>query len=138
MKAQLVRVIHFSTGHRYCRPELSETENQRIYGSMYMPKGVGHNFKLEICVSGDIDPLTGMIIDLVRLDQILKELSAPLDHHFLNTDVEFFRAQPPTAENIASYCFKELKTKLTVAAPSVELIGVRLYEGDQLWVDVTL
>jgi 6-pyruvoyltetrahydropterin/6-carboxytetrahydropterin synthase len=131
----LVRAVHFSSGHSYINPELSIEENRKAYGSLYKESGMGHNFRLEASVTGPVDPESGMILNLVELDLLLKDLVRPLDHHYLNDDVEFFKTNPPTAENIARYCFEELQVKMRARAPGVRLQKVRLHEGNRLWVD---
>ena len=137
-----VRRIHFSAAHAYAKPGASYEENKKIYGSSAMPTGLGHNFKLEAHFEGPIDPQTGMIINLADIDIWLKKMVQPLDHYHLNKDVEFFRTNVPTAENIARYCFESLKkimdevsTAHKPAAKSARLLKVRLHEGENLWVD---
>jgi 6-pyruvoyltetrahydropterin/6-carboxytetrahydropterin synthase len=129
---QLVRRIHFSCGHRYFNPQLSESENKKIYGRDYSQHGLGHNFILEAYIEGPVDKETGMVVNLKDFDLWLKEVTDPLDHHFLNHDVEFFKSQVPTAENVALYCFQELAKRIT---KNIKLARVRIYEGEDLWVD---
>ena len=76
-----------------------------------------------------------MVMNLKDLDSLLKEVTAPLDHHHLNLDVEYFRERVPTTENIARFCYEELRRRLAV--PGVRLVKVRLLEGSDLWVDYT-
>lgn len=141
-KAVFVRRIHFSAAHAYAKPGASYEENKKLYGSSAMPDGLGHNFKLEAHFEGVIDSQTGMIINLADIDTWLKKMVAPLDHHHLNNDVEFFKKNVPTAENIARYCFESLKRIMTEVPPThkplnkaARLLKVRLYEGENLWVD---
>lgn len=140
--AVFVRRIHFSAAHAYAKPGASFEENKKIYGSSAMPTGLGHNFKLEAHFEGPIDSQTGMIINLADIDIWLKKMVAPLDHHHLNSDVEFFKKNVPTAENIARYCFDSLKkimievsTSHKPMSKSARLLKVRLHEGENLWVD---
>lgn len=137
-----VRRVHFSAAHAYAKPGATFEENKKIYGSSAKPAGLGHNFKVEAHFEGQIDPQTGMIINLSDIDSWLKKMIAPLDHHHLNNDVEFFKKNVPTAENIARYCFDSLKTIMKenpvthkpLKQPA-RLLKVRLYEGENLWVD---
>ncbi|MEJ2079882.1 MAG: 6-carboxytetrahydropterin synthase [Acidobacteriota bacterium] len=129
----ICRRISFSSGHRYFNPSWSEAENRRVYGSSYSESGDGHNFVLEAMLEGDVDPHTGMIVNLKQVDSVLKEVTAPLDHHFLNSDVPHFEGSVPTAENIALYCLEELRTRID--SKGVHLTGVRLYEGPDFWVE---
>jgi 6-pyruvoyltetrahydropterin/6-carboxytetrahydropterin synthase len=85
-------------------------------------------------VRGDIDPATGMVVNLKDLDRVLREVTIPLDHHFLNTDVPEFETVVPTTENIAAYCFKQIQERLV--QPGLKLDKVRLLEGSELWVEV--
>lgn len=134
IRITISRKIAFSCGHRYAREDWTEEKNREIYGSLYAPKGFGHNFVLEASIEGVMDKETGMVVNLRDLDSILKETVAPLDHHFLNTDVEFFKEKVPTSENIAAYCFDEIQRR--IQWPDVSLKRVRLLEGSEFWVEV--
>lgn len=129
----LCRRVSFSSGHRYCNPQWSEAKNRQIYGSLFSRHGHGHNFVLEAYLEGMIDPETGMVINLKDVDALLREVVQPMDHHFLNQDVPFFQSNVPTTENIARYCFEQLREKL--ARRPARLVKVRLREGEDLWVD---
>lgn len=133
-KAQLVRRVHFSSAHRYFAPELSEDENRSTFGLCYSQHGHGHNYILDAHFQGPIDPITGMIINLADVDQILKQVTNALDHHHLNQDVPEFKDKVPTTENIACYLYNKIQQALQVR-PGIELSRVRLYEADDLWVD---
>lgn len=126
------RKISFSSGHRYFNPRWSEEKNRSVYGNAYSEHGHGHNYVLEAYLDGPIDPDTGMVINLKEVDTILKEVVEPLDHHFLNTDVDHFQHNVPTTENVAAYCFEEVRKRFR---DRVRLRRVRLYEGQDLWVD---
>lgn len=137
---RLVRVVHFSAGHNYAIDGVDASENARLYGELFREGGgFGHNFKVEAHFEGEIDPLTGMIENLSTIDRWLKDAVGPLDHRFLNHDTDalrgFFKTHPPTAENIARFCFAEIETQMTGARS--RLMKVRLYEGDNTWVDVS-
>ncbi|MDR5638205.1 MULTISPECIES: 6-carboxytetrahydropterin synthase [unclassified Thermosynechococcus] len=104
MEAYLSVGAHFSAAHRLALEDLSYEENCRIYGKCARPHGHGHNYHVEITVKGAIHPRTGMIVDLVKLEEVLKEqVIEPLDHTFLNKDIPYFATVVPTAENIAIY-----------------------------------
>ena len=88
----LTRRFRFSAGHRLHSDALNPEENLRIYGKCNNPNGHGHNYVLEVTVSGTIDPATGMIFDLVALDGIVAErVLDKFDHKNLNLDMENFR-----------------------------------------------
>lgn len=102
MEAFLTVSTHFSAAHRLARPDLSYEENCEIYGKCARPNGHGHNYHLEVTIKGDIDPRTGMIVDLVAFQKAIDDLVVePFDHTFLNKDILYFAEVVPTAENIA-------------------------------------
>ncbi len=102
MEAYLTVSTHFSAAHRLARPDLSFEENCEIYGKCARPNGHGHNYHLEVTVKGEIDPRTGMLVDLVALQGAIADLVVePFDHTFLNKDIPYFASVVPTAENIA-------------------------------------
>ena len=133
-RVTICRKVSFSSGHRNHRPDLSEAQNRELYGSSYSEHGHGHNYVLEAHVEGVLDTRTGMVMNLRDLDTILNNVTAPLDHHFLNYDVPHFGEVVPTTENLAAFCFQEIANQL----PSEEftLRRIRLFEGTDLWVDV--
>ncbi len=102
MEAYLTVSNHFSAAHRLAIPHLSYEENCKIYGKCARPHGHGHNYHLEVTVKGEIDPRTGMIVDLVGLQTAIDDyVVEPFDHTFLNKDIAYFAQVVPTAENIA-------------------------------------
>jgi 6-pyruvoyltetrahydropterin/6-carboxytetrahydropterin synthase len=102
MEAFLSIRTHFAAAHRLARPELSQQDNEAIYGKCARPHGHGHNYLLEVTVRGPIDPRTGMVCDLAALQALVQDLVVePFDHTFLNKDVAHFANCVPTAENIA-------------------------------------
>lgn len=101
MEAYLTVSSHFSAAHSLSLPQLSDEENCEIYGKCASPNGHGHNYTLEVSVKGEIDPRTGMIVDLVALQgAIARYVTEPFDHTFLNKDIPYFGKVVPTAENI--------------------------------------
>ena len=129
----IARRIYFSSGHRYYNPRLSDEENKKLFGRAYSEHGHGHNFILEVYLSGPINPDSGIVVNLIVIDSLLKRITDPFDHHFINTDVPFFKEVIPTTENMAIYFYNEIKQNL--ALPDISLIKVRLYEGEFVWVD---
>ena len=102
MEAYLTISTHFSAAHRLAHPDLSYEENSEIYGKCARPNGHGHNYHLEVTVKGEIDPRTGMIVDLGALHKVIDDyVVEPFDHTFLNKDIPYFAEVVPTAENIA-------------------------------------
>ena len=104
MEAFLTTSTHFSAAHQLALPHLSYDENCEIYGKCARPHGHGHNYHLEVTVKGEIDPRTGMLADLGRLQTAIDDhVVEPFDHTFLNKDISYFADVVPTAENIAIY-----------------------------------
>ena len=102
MEAFLTIRTHFAAAHRLAREELSQKENELIYGKCARPHGHGHNYLVDITVRGTINSRTGMICDLSALQKLVDEkIIEPFDHTFLNKDIEHFTKCVPTAENIA-------------------------------------
>jgi 6-pyruvoyltetrahydropterin/6-carboxytetrahydropterin synthase len=102
MKAHLTRRYMFSASHRLHSDEMSDAENAATYGKCNNPYGHGHNYALEVTVSGPVDERTGMVCDLVELDDFVRrEILERFDHENLNTLAEFARAVP-TTENLCA------------------------------------
>lgn len=128
----LTRKIEFSASHLYHNPALSPEENRRIFGKCANPHGHGHNYTLEVTVEGQPDPVTGMVLDLKELKQILeREIMERMDHRFLNYEVAELGKQIPTCENLARLIWTLLEPKI----PSGRLHRVRLYESADLFAD---
>ncbi len=122
MEAYLSISTHFSAAHRLAHPQLSNEENSQIYGKCARPHGHGHNYHLEVTVKGQIDPRTGMIVDLGALNQAVEDyVLEAFDHTFLNKDIPFFAEVVPTAENIALYISNLLRSP-------IQELGATLYK----------
>lgn len=110
MKLSLTRRYHFAASHRLHTAKLSEEENKRVYGKCSNPYGHGHNYVVEVTVTGPVDPETGMIANLGQLDPFVqREVIEPFDQKFLNEEVAEFREQAATTENVCSEIFRRLK-----------------------------
>jgi 6-pyruvoyltetrahydropterin/6-carboxytetrahydropterin synthase len=130
----ITRKIEFSASHVCGVPELSEEENRRLFGPAANPHGHGHNYLLEVSVEGSPDPVTGMVLDLKELKEILnREVVALYDHRFLNYEVPPFDRVNPTAENVAREIWKRLEPHLN--QPGRKLRRVRLCETADLCVE---
>ena len=120
--------LTFSAAHRLHNPSHDAEWNRRTYDKCDNPAGHGHNYALEVSVRGTIDPDTGMVIDLKRLKDIMRERVVDrVDHTNLNTDVDFLRGVIPTAENLA----KSFWAELTPAIPAGELYEIVLHETER-------
>jgi 6-pyruvoyltetrahydropterin/6-carboxytetrahydropterin synthase len=123
----LTRRYRFPAAHVLRSPELSDAENARVYGKCANPNGHGHDYGLEISVTGPVDPRTGHILDPARLDSVVGErVLRRFDHRLLNDDPLFARAVP-TAENIARAVYRELDDALRGEA-GARLLRVRVVE----------
>ena len=128
MKAAVYRVEHFNAAHRLHNPDWSEEKNQAVFGKCNNPNYHGHNYVLEVWVSGEIDPETGYLIDLKILKNIIEiEVEDRFDHKNLNLDTEEFKDLNPTAENICVVIWRLIRTKLEDKLD----LKVRLYETER-------
>jgi len=110
LKIALGRRYRFAASHRLHSDELSEQENSRVYGKCNNPYGHGHNYVVEVSVSGAVDPATGMIVNLADLDGFVeRQVIEAFDHKSLNEDLAVFRAIVPTTENVCIEIFQRLK-----------------------------
>jgi 6-pyruvoyltetrahydropterin/6-carboxytetrahydropterin synthase len=129
MKAHLSRRYRFSASHRLHSEQMSDAENRAIYGKCNNPHGHGHNYTLEVTLSGQVDESTGMVCNLVDLDESVdREVVSRFDIENLNMRPEFANSIP-TTENLCAVIFDLLnqdilKRKFTQA----HLEGVRLEE----------
>jgi 6-pyruvoyltetrahydropterin/6-carboxytetrahydropterin synthase len=132
MRLSVYRKAHFNAAHRLFNPEWTDQKNQEVFGLCNNPHYHGHNYELEVKVTGDIDPETGFVIDLKILNRIIKdEIEKKFDHKNLNIEVEEFKKLIPTAENICVVIWKILRSNL----PEKFSIGVRLYETPRNFVE---
>jgi 6-pyruvoyltetrahydropterin/6-carboxytetrahydropterin synthase len=130
----ITRKVEFSASHMCRLPELSEEENRRVYGASANPHGHGHNYVLEVSLEGDPDPVTGMVMDLKELKEVLtRRVIDAYDHRFLNYEVPPFDHVVPTAENIARDVWQRLEPELSGGGR--RLRSVRIYETPDLYVD---
>ena len=115
MKAHLTRRYKFSASHRLHSPELSEQQNRETYGKCNNPYGHGHNYKVEVTVSGEPDPETGMVCNLADLDGFVdRELMPRFAFSNLN-EVDNFRNQVPTTENLSRELFHLFRDRFRLA-----------------------
>jgi 6-pyruvoyltetrahydropterin/6-carboxytetrahydropterin synthase len=113
--AFLTRRISFAAAHRYRRPEWSDEENTRVFGLCARPNYHGHSYTCEVTVRGDIDPRTGMLIDVAKLDGVLAlEVRDRFDHRNINQDVPEFAEGKliPTGENLARFIYERIRAAL--------------------------
>ncbi len=110
----MLRKEHFNAAHRLHNPEWTEEENARIFGKCNNPNYHGHNYDLIVRLSGEVDPETGYVFDTKVLSDLIKKyVLDKLDHKNLNLDVEEFKTQNPSAENIAIVIYDILREKIS-------------------------
>jgi 6-pyruvoyltetrahydropterin/6-carboxytetrahydropterin synthase len=128
----LTRRADFSASHFYYDDALSEAENVRLFGKCANRNGHGHNYTLEVTVAGAVDPVSGFVVDLKRLKEIIQqEVVSVYDHRHLNLEVPEFKTAMPTTENIAIAIWRRLENKIDGA----KLTRVRVYEMPDLYAD---
>ncbi|MDR0792354.1 MAG: 6-carboxytetrahydropterin synthase [Chitinophagaceae bacterium] len=131
-KVSVFRKEHFNAAHRLFVPAWSDEENVRIFGLCSNPNFHGHNYEMVVKITGNPNPVTGFVIDLKVLSQIIeKEILDKFDHRNLNLDMEDFKKINPTAENITIVIYKILREKIDKALD----IQVRLYETENNFVE---
>lgn len=122
-KTAITRKMHFNAAHRLYNKEWSDENNEEVFGKCNNPYYHGHNYELEIKVIGNINPLTGFVVDVKELKRIVNEkVIYPFDHKNLNVEVSDFSSLNPTVENIAKVIYdkiipelsKELELKITL------------------------
>ena len=131
-RAYLTRRVTFAAAHRYRRPEWDDERNSAVFGLCARPNFHGHTYTCDVTLGGEVDALTGFIIDLGVLDRVLAdEVRGRYDHRNINLDVPEFAEGLliPTGENLARVIFSQLQRALGSTATVVE---VRLAEDDAL------
>ena len=124
----LTRKTEFCASHRLYNPDFSPEKNEKIFGLCNNPNGHGHNYVLEVTVKGEVDPETGMVLDLKTLKKLITlEIIDKVDHKNLNIDVPFLRGLIPTAENIAIKVWEILEPKIM----NGKLHEVKLFESER-------
>ena len=121
----LTKVYEFSASHRLHSPQLSDAENQEIFGKCNNFYGHGHNYALEVTIKGEVDPRTGLVADLHRLDETIQEqVYGRFDHKHLNLDTREFEELNPTSENFVKVLWEVIEPSLK----PIQLHRVRLRE----------
>lgn len=127
----ITRKHEFCASHRLFNPSFSEEKNKATFGLCNNPNGHGHNYVLEITLSGEVCDDTGMVFDLKELKKLTQqEIIVKVDHKNLNVDVGFLKGIIPTAENLAIKFWEVLEPKITQG----RLYEVKLYESERNFV----
>ena len=131
-KTSLIRVEHFNAAHRLNNPAWDEKTNREVFGKCNNPNYHGHNYVVEVKVTGYLDPKTGYVMDIKRLSDIIGEqILDRFDHKNLNLDVKEFEFLNPTAENIAFVIYSLLRDKLDTSLD----LKIKLYETPRNYVE---
>ena len=124
----VTRKEHFNCAHRLHNPNWSNEKNASFYGKCNNPNYHGHNYNLEVTITGPLNEESGYLIDMKELSDIIKEeILIPFDHKNLNLDVEDFKNLNPTAENMAIVMYNKLKNRLDNHFE----IKIKLYETER-------
>ena len=127
----ITRKIEFSAGHRLFNPNFSDEQNKATFGLCNNPNGHGHNYVLEVTLSGEVCNDTGMVFDLKELKKLTqREIIDKVDHKNLNVDVDYLKGIIPTAENLAIKFWEILESKITKG----RLHEIKLYESERNYV----
>ena len=128
----LTRKAEFSSAHYYWNDAWSPEENQRVFGKCANRNGHGHNYTLEVTVAGEVDPISGFVVDLKELKDILeREVVSVYDHRHLNLEVPEFATTIPQQKTSPSPSGSRLNGKI----PNAKLHRVRIYEMPDLFAD---
>ena len=131
-KVAVFRREHFNAAHRLFNPAWDDAKNTEVFGKCALPNYHGHNYELEVKVTGEPDPATGYVLDLKMLSDLIKsEVHSRFDHKNLNLDTVEFKNLNPTAENIARVIYDLLRPKIN----SEFDLKIRLYETERNFVE---
>lgn len=132
MVATVCRKMHFNAAHRLNVATWDESKNKEVFGKCNNPNYHGHNYELIVKITGEIDFLTGFVMDMKFLkDLVEREVIERFDHKNLNLDTEEFKLLNPTAENNAAVICQTLR----LAIPEDKLLGITLYETERNYVE---
>ena len=132
---ELTRRATFSASHFYWNDAWSAERNEKVFGKCANRNGHGHNYTLEVTVAGEPDAVTGFVVDLKWLKELMeREVLTAYDHRHLNLEVPEFAGVNPTTENIAIAVWKRLEPAVT-AAGAVRLTRIRIYETPEIFAE---
>jgi len=124
--------LTFNAAHRVHNPALSDAENQSLFGKCNNPNWHGHNYVLEVSVTGPVEEKTGYVMDLGAIKRVVQEeVVGKMDHRNLNLEVDFMRGINPTTENIIVACWRVLEPRIR---PN-RLTRLRLIETENNYVE---
>lgn len=131
-KVAVFRKEHFNAAHRLFNPDWDDATNEKVFGKCALPNYHGHNYELEVKVTGKPDKKTGYVMDMKELSELIKkEIHSRFDHRNLNLDTEEFKNLNPTAENIAIVIYNLLRPLISKKHD----LNIRLYETPRNFVE---
>ena len=132
MRVSVYRKAHFNAAHRIYNPKWSDEKNLEVFGSCANPHYHGHNYDMEVKLTGEVDPETGYVYDLKHLKDLIKtEIEDRFDHKNLNVETEEFKALIPTAEHICYTIYRLLRSHIDEAYD----LQIRLFETPRNFVE---
>ena len=132
MKISIYRTAHFNAAHRLHNPHWSDEKNKEIYGVCNNPHFHGHNYDLEVRLTGEVDSETGYLFDLGKLSELIKiHIEDKFDHRNINVEIEEFKELIPSTENICFVIYNILRSKID----SKFDVGVKLWETPRNYVE---
>lgn len=132
MKTSVFRQEHFCATHRLHNPRWSDEKNAEVFGKCNNAEYHGHNYKLVVKITGNVDPETGFVIDAKILKTIIEEqVISKYDHRNIYTDSDDFADLNPTSENIAMVIYGNIRKSIDPAFD----VQIQLYETDKIWVE---
>ena len=127
----LTKIFTFSAAHRYHNPDWSEEENISTFGQDHRLHG--HNYKLEVSLSGEVDPETGFLADLGLIKALVEEqVIDQLDHVHIEVDIPWFKNHQPSSENLVRFIWEQLQPRMP---EDVDLVRVRLFETPSIYAE---
>ncbi|MEQ1821597.1 MAG: 6-carboxytetrahydropterin synthase [Fimbriimonadaceae bacterium] len=132
---KLTRRVTFSAGHRFWMANLSPEENRQIFGPWASPFNHGHNYILDVTTQGEVDPKTGMVINIKEIDEVLqRDIVSQFAQRSMNDEIPHFASVTPCLENLLLY----LRTELLGLPQQVTLTHIRLEETPTIWADLNV
>ncbi len=129
-RSTLTKRIEFSASRRHFNAEWDDERNRRVFGPCFQEHG--HNYLLDVTLTGRVDPVTGMIINLYNLKHIVTDVLEEFDHKHLNFDMPYFERLVPTTENLALVLWR----KFRIRPETRDIESIRLCEGENLWAEL--
>jgi 6-pyruvoyltetrahydropterin/6-carboxytetrahydropterin synthase len=134
-RVRVTRRVHWNSAHRLFRPEWSDERNAEVFGACSNPNWHGHNYEMDVTVAGPVDPVTGYVLDLKILKDILEErVVSDLDHRNLNLEVSWLEGLVPTTENLVVQIWNRIHDQLP---GGLELERIVLWETPRNSVEYT-